>query len=339
MLRLLLDTCVWLDMAKDHRQKTFLDTFGYMAGGGFIGIIVPRLVVDEFARNKERIVHESGQSLIATLKRAREAVETLGNKRRKTTTVKELGDLEYQIQHSKTLASDAIEIIERLFANATIVETTDDHKLRASGRALVQTAPFHRQKNSINDAILIEIYADEVARLAVNDRLAFVTHNVKDFSEVVGDHRKPHADIAPLFASPSSTYSINLVDMLQSEELDAFKGFQDFAADFEPRSRSEILAMEHELVDKIWYDRHMLRQQLIDEGKITLVKELPGGCYKPQLIKSEIWNGARKAASRVRKQYGLKNLGPYDKFEWGMLNGKLSALRWVLGDDWDSLDT
>jgi hypothetical protein len=43
--------------------------------------------------------------------------------------------------------------------------------------------------------------------------------------------------------------------------------------------------------------------------------------------------------ARVVSTYGINDVGPYDKFEWGMLNGKLSALRWVLGSEWDFLDT
>jgi hypothetical protein len=55
---------------------------------------------------------------------------------------------------------------------------------------------------------------------------------------------------------------------------------------------------------------------------------------KPEIVKM-----AKAAARRVERQYGKKNLGPWDDFEWGMLNGKMSALRWVLGDEWDFLDT
>lgn len=91
------------------------------------------------------------------------------------------------------------------------------------------------------------------------------------------------------------------------------------------RSEDEISLEIEELLDKIWYDRHQVRKQKIEAGIETVNKE--------------IWEGALKSAKKVERKYGKKNLGPWDKFEWGMLNGKLSALRWVLGDDWDVLDT
>jgi hypothetical protein len=43
--------------------------------------------------------------------------------------------------------------------------------------------------------------------------------------------------------------------------------------------------------------------------------------------------------AQLEAKYGGENLGPYTEFEWGMINGKLSALRWVTGSEWDFLDT
>lgn len=37
-------------------------------------------------------------------------------------------------------------------------------------------------------------------------------------------------------------------------------------------------------------------------------------------------------------EVGAENPRLWDNFEWGMLNEKLSALRWILGDEGDFLD-
>lgn len=91
------------------------------------------------------------------------------------------------------------------------------------------------------------------------------------------------------------------------------------------RKIGEIFEAEGEFFDKIWYDRHQLLKSRIEEGK--------------EKVDREIWKTAEKVARRIENKYGKNNLGPYEDFEWGMINGKLSAIRWVLGDEWDFLDT
>jgi len=92
-----------------------------------------------------------------------------------------------------------------------------------------------------------------------------------------------------------------------------------------PRSMEEVADVVEELFEKIWFDRHLSLRYRVEQGIDT--------------VDPQIWAGALKSAERVIRKYGEKNLGPYSDFEWGMLNGKLSALRWVLGDEWDMLDT
>lgn len=92
-----------------------------------------------------------------------------------------------------------------------------------------------------------------------------------------------------------------------------------------PRSMEEVADVAEEFVEKIWFDRHLSLRYRVEQGIET--------------VTPQIWAGALKSAERVIRKYGEENLGPYSDFEWGMLNGKLSALRWVLGEEWDMLDT
>lgn len=94
---------------------------------------------------------------------------------------------------------------------------------------------------------------------------------------------------------------------------------------FEHRTMEEVEEMAAELADKVWYNRHQDLKISIEDGE----EECDPG----------IWKEAEAQARKMEEKYGIENLGPWDDFEWGMINGKLSALRWILGFEWDMLDT
>lgn len=77
MFKILIDTCVWLDLAKDYQQQAILSALEDLIQQEKISMILPRTVVQEFDRNKARLIEESSRSLSTTFKRVKEAVECL----------------------------------------------------------------------------------------------------------------------------------------------------------------------------------------------------------------------------------------------------------------------
>jgi hypothetical protein len=63
VFRLLVDTCVWLDLAKDPKQEPVLRAAEALIRAGNLSLIVPAIVLDEFRRNRDRIAKDSAKSL------------------------------------------------------------------------------------------------------------------------------------------------------------------------------------------------------------------------------------------------------------------------------------
>mgnify|MGYP001600875696 CR=1 FL=1 len=91
------------------------------------------------------------------------------------------------------------------------------------------------------------------------------------------------------------------------------------------RKSAELITAENELFDRLWYFRHQNLKFAVRNGTTS--------------VDSQIWRDAKKNAKRVESQYGKRSVQIDSDFDLGMLNGKLSAIRWALGEDWDFLDT
>lgn len=90
------------------------------------------------------------------------------------------------------------------------------------------------------------------------------------------------------------------------------------------RRVSDIIAAERGLVDRLWYGRSPFAE---DE--------------QPEDFPDDLWQMVQDVKRRTEEEHGLDVLHKdvETDFNWGMLAGKVSAIRWVLGEEWDFLDS
>lgn len=312
MLRLLVDTSVWLDTAKDIRGERLIAAIRTLVHQGQVELLVPPVVIEEYDRNRGHVVASLSASTRAHVRTVRAALAEHGRSERNDELIDELDEVAVRGPLIEQLVVNRFTEVRDLLQAGQAVPPTDDTLRRVVQRGLAKQAPFHHAKNSVADAVLVETYRAITAGALADpaDRYAFVTHNTKDFSDPK-DHRRPHSDLSDCFVGPHSGYFIRLEEALALHVPDAVDLLDELDFEVDPRSGQEILAAEQRLYDLIWYQRSLSTMDPVGA---------PG-------------------RQRVEQTYSREELGPFTDFEWGMLNGKLSALRWVLGDDWDLLDT
>lgn len=92
------------------------------------------------------------------------------------------------------------------------------------------------------------------------------------------------------------------------------------------REEGEVLAAEQQYTDMVWHERKLLLLHFHDIGQTK---------QDPATLKL-----VKESMKAIEGRYPPGTIRPVESdWEYGFWSGKLSALRWVLGDDWDNLDT
>lgn len=297
---------------------------------GELRFLVPELIVDEFARNRPRAEKAITDRVYERFRSLRTDIGTVYQDDALERSLSALDGLAHHIPLIGAMTTRNFDDIFKMLKDGVLLEPTDAEHSRVVQRGLDKRAPFHRSRNSVADALLIEMYISATAVVEFPDNAyAFVTSNSSDFSKENGDKRLPHQDLESAFANDGSSYALafdGLAATLQEhfgEELTEMLEESDFEEN--PRLLEEIVSSENELFDRIWYQRSLahiakLKAESNAHG-LDMLMEVAGPPLK-----------------LVEEKYG-DTLGPYSDYQWGMLEGKLSALRWVLGAEWDFLDT
>ena len=212
MVFVLCDTSVWLNLAKDPQQNIILQRLRSLVASRKITLLVPRVVIEEFLRNKDDIVSYLARRNQVLLREVRELVKAFGDTGKKEVATDQITAVANKMPSLGTSMAMAYTQIQSLFddSSTVIIELSDAVKSSVVDMALLKRAPFHRNKNSLADAIIIQTFWQFVeSEQRPGGEFLFVTANTDDFSEPNADANNPHSDFLPVFGRTNSHFFIN----------------------------------------------------------------------------------------------------------------------------------
>ncbi len=204
MIHLIIDTCVWIDLCKnipDVREQLTL-----LVEKKKVRLILPSIIIDEWNKQKAKIIKENRQSFRGKLKNAKSLSEYLDST--SGDTLKKIFD-KLQRDKGAEIALVGIQEIEYILNHPTtvILEITDTAKLQSADFALAKKAPF-RKKNSMADALIIFRSIEYIASEGLSDCI-FISSNLNDFGSQ-SNRDEVHEDLRELFEKHKIRYFANI---------------------------------------------------------------------------------------------------------------------------------
>ncbi len=311
MYHLIIDTCVWIDLCKkfpELRQK-ILD----LVERKKVRLILPSVVIEEWKRQKPKLLDERGESVRGMLKNAKSLSEYLDPE-----TADKLKTILDVFQEEKDKVEDAaskgIKQIESLFDHSTtiILGITDTAKLQAADFALAKKAPF-KNKNSMADALIIFSATEHIAKEGLANCI-FVSSNTQDFGSA-STPTEIHDDLSELFGRHGVKYFTNMG--LALNEVEANLVNEENVQEIEVTVRFDTLREALQSIRA--YDRQFT-EVLTASTQISAMQELANAAGR-QIVQG------LNAAGQISAMHELANAAGHKIMESLNAAGKFSVMQ------------
>ncbi|MFA5667938.1 MAG: PIN domain-containing protein [Balneolaceae bacterium] len=226
MTYLFCDTCVLLNLATDVKLYDVIAKIIELVENGNAKVIMSDIVQSELTTHKKTIVPKRIASYKGHLKNIKHLYELFSDETEELLK-KEIQQIHSDLPKMEDVLNKNLNAILSLAKKSILISHTQENKNNAIQRAIDKEFPFHRNKNSIKDALISETFIDYVKQLPDDcDNIYFITDNVDDFSDT-SNKTLPHPDWAKVFQDQVH-YSTNIATVINQIEPDAIdKGIEE----------------------------------------------------------------------------------------------------------------